>query len=485
MKDYNKILQLSSFGVGEYVGDAVYIVNKDGHIVDANEICGDLLGICKDDIIGKTVSQLWEMNIFELKNNFFFGYSDIKVPELLSMLNKVNLEEYNLEHAPILSDLAFKEKKTVCGVTRTCKTRKVVLYVCIPMFSTSGEIDYVTSVARDLTEIIELKNKISNVQSNLEYYKKLQFEDTFIGDSQPMRQVKYMISQIADIDATVLINGETGTGKEVVAREIFKKSSRKDKPYIRINCAAIPENLFESEIFGYEKGAFTGALSKRKVGLLEMANGGTVLLDEIEELPLLMQSKILRTLQECEIVRVGGSENVKIDVRFIATTNKNLETMIANNQFRQDLFYRLNVFSINMPPLRERGDDIETLSWTLLKRFNEKYKKIKNFTPSAIARLKLHDWPGNVRDLEHTVERLVVIGEGNNITEEEVELSISGERIFEKCKLSSLQHAVDVTEKRVIENAVKKYKSSRKVAEALGVSQPTILRKAKKLGIKI
>jgi transcriptional regulator with PAS, ATPase and Fis domain len=486
MKKKETYSQLPSLSMGEFTGDAVYIVSKEGPIVEANHPCGEILGISQDDLVGKTVADLWNLGIFRDKNNFFFGYSESTVPQLLRKLNEVDLEEFNVEDAPRLSDLAFKEKKTVCGVTRLGKTEKIVLFVCVPMIicSKTDDVSYVTAIVRDLTDVIELRNKINKVENNLDYYKKLQFDNKFVGDSPCMRKIKYMIGQTASSDTTVLINGETGTGKEVVAREILMRSNRKDNQYIRINCGAIPENLFESELFGYEKGAFTGALQKRKIGLLEMANGGTVLLDEVEELPLCMQTKLLRTLQEHEIMRVGGTENIKLDLRIIATSNKDLGEMVAKNQFREDLFYRLNVISINVPPLRHRGEDIANLAQMFLNKFNERYKKNKYFEPSAITRMEFHSWPGNVRDLEHTIERLVVIGDGDIITKEEVELAINGERVFSSTKLESLQHAVDVTEKRVIENAVKKYQSSRKVAEALGVSQPTVLRKAKKLGIR-
>ena len=289
--------------------------------------------------------------------------------------------------------------------------------------------------------------------------------------------------QAAGSDATVLITGDTGTGKEVVAREIYSKSNRSDKPYVRINCSAIPESLFESELFGYEKGAFTGALNTRKIGLLEMADGGTVLLDEIEDLPLAMQAKLLRALQEREIRRIGGSEVVKINIRLIATTNKDLLKMVEEGTFRRDFYYRLNVISISLPLLKERRQDIVALAGTFLSRFNEKYKKNKFFELEALARLESYEWPGNVRDLEHTIERLVVIGDQMEITADDVELAIHGERVSPVKEVGNLQDMLDAYERTILENAVKKYGSSRKIAEALGISQPTVLRKLKRLHI--
>ncbi len=225
-------------------------------------------------------------------------------------------------------------------------------------------------------------------------------------------------------------------------------------------------------------------MNTRKIGLLELANEGTVLLDEIEDLPLTMQAKLLRALQEQEIIRVGGNEIVKIDIRIIATSNKDLKKMVEDGLFRRDFYYRLNVVSINIPPLRERREDIVALAGTFLNRANEKYKRSKFLEPSAITRLEAYEWPGNVRDLEHTVERLVIIGDQSEITGEDIEMAINGDRVSPVKEMPYLQDMMDAYERQLLENAAKKYKTSRKMAEALGVSQPTILRKMKHLGVK-
>ncbi len=225
-------------------------------------------------------------------------------------------------------------------------------------------------------------------------------------------------------------------------------------------------------------------MNTRKIGLLELANEGTVLLDEIEDLPLTMQAKLLRALQEQEIICVGGNEIVKIDIRIIATSNKDLKKMVEDGLFRRDFYYRLNVVSINIPPLRERREDIVALAGTFLNRANEKYKRSKFFEPSAITRLEAYEWPGNVRDLEHTVERLVIIGDQSEITGEDIEMAINGDRVSPVKEMPYLQDMMDAYERQLLENAAKKYKTSRKMAEALGVSQPTILRKMKHLGVK-
>jgi len=219
------------------------------------------------------------------------------------------------------------------------------------------------------------------------------------------------VDRVAITDTTVLILGETGTGKELIATAIHKASRRADKPLIRVNCAALPANLIESELFGHEKGAFTGATAKRS-GRFLLAHGGTIFLDEVGELPLELQAKLLRVLQEREFEPVGGSKTIKVDVRVIAATNRDLEKSVAAGQFREDLYYRLNVFPIMAPPLRERTDDIGPLANAFLKRASEKLgRTMEPFSADAIARLNAYDWPGNVRELQNVVERSVIVAE--------------------------------------------------------------------------
>lgn len=483
MQDSNWPLISASMLLFQYTGDAAYAVDPDGKIFEANDHCKYILGMDRESILGKTVDDLWNIGIFDPKGQIFLGYDETDVNSLLQNLNENGLEEYSRVDAPRLSLYAMERKATVTGINKLASNGKIVLYVSIPIFKNDGEIDFVISVARDLTDTMKLKSKISKMAQDLAHLKNMQFDSKFVGSSPAMMRVKYLTGQAAGSDATVLITGDTGTGKEVVACEIYSKSNRSDKPYVRINCSAIPESLFESELFGYEKGAFTGALNTRKIGLLEMADGGTVLLDEIEDLPLAMQAKLLRTLQEREIRRIGGSEVVKINIRLIATTNKDLLKMVEEGTFRRDFYYRLNVISISLPLLKERRQDIVALAGTFLSRFNEKYKKNKFFELEALARLESYEWPGNVRDLEHTIERLVVIGDQMEITADDVELAIHGERVSPVKEVGNLQDMLDAYERTILENAVKKYGSSRKIAEALGISQPTVLRKLKRLHI--
>lgn len=485
MQDSNWSLITASMLLFQYTGDAAYIVEPSGRISEANDHCRYILGIDRSEIIGKTVDDLWTIGIFDEGGQVFLGYDETDVNSLLRNLNENGVEGYNVIHAPRLSLYAMERKTVVTGINKLASNGKIVLYVSVPIFRSDGQVDFVISIVRDLTDTMKLKTKIAKMTQDLTYLKSMQYDSSFVGSSPAMMQVKYLVSQAAASDATILICGETGTGKEVVAREILSKSDRRERPYIRINCSAIPETLFESELFGYEKGAFTGALNTRKIGLLELANTGTVLLDEIEDLPLTMQAKLLRALQEREIIRIGGSETIQIDIRVIATTNKDLKEMVSAGTFRQDLYYRLNVVSITLPPLRERRQDIVTLAGVFLNRFNEKYKKNKYFEFEALACLERYEWPGNVRDLEHTVERLVVIGEQREITEQDVEASIYGTRHSAQRKGGSLQEMMDAYERQILEDAVKKYASSRKIAKALGISQPTVLRKLKRLNIQL
>ncbi len=244
----------------------------------------------------------------------------------------------------------------------------------------------------------------------------------FVGQSAAVDSLMQTIEEVAGSNSTVMISGESGTGKELLAQAIHNKSKRANLPFVKINCAAIPESLIESELFGHEKGAYTGAI-KTRIGKFELANGGTLLLDEIGEMPLYAQSKLLRVLQEREITKIGGSEEVAIDVRIVCSTNRNLQEEVKKGTFREDLYYRLNVIPLDVPPLRERMSDIESLS----QHFIDKYNKENGFTvtglkPDAMTRLKVHSWPGNVRELENVIHRAVVFAKAGDISIEHLRL---------------------------------------------------------------
>ena len=249
-------------------------------------------------------------------------------------------------------------------------------------------------------------------------------ESEILGGSTATEQMRKLIRRVAQTDATVLIQGENGTGKELVARAMHRNSARKDGPFIKLNCAALPENLVESELFGHEKGSFTGATNKRE-GRFELAHGGTIFLDEISELSLPLQSKLLRVLQEREFERVGGNRTIQVDVRVVAATNRKLEQSVEKNEFRQDLYFRLNVVPIHVPPLKDREGDVELLAEAFCQRFIRKHGvPVKGLTPEAITALKAHDWPGNIRELQNVLERAVILcGEDGYIHPEQLGLT--------------------------------------------------------------
>lgn len=478
----NPCIMLSGFELGEHLGDAVYTVNRDMIIVAANSVCESFFGVAHEEMIGWHIDELWLHDIYD-QDTFFFGYDATPAPELLKRLGELNLEEACIRNSPKLSMLALETGQTVSGITKIKRSDKVVLIVAVPVRGECGEVAHVTTATRDLTEMIELRNQIARTEKKLTELCNERKEGAFISQSPKMQKINYLIDQVASSDVTVLLYGETGTGKEYVANEIYKKSGRNRKTYIRINCAAIPDTLFESELFGYEKGSFTGALQTSKIGLLEMANGGTILLDEIGELPLPMQGKLLRALQEKEIMRIGGQASVSLDVRVLAATNRNLPEEIRQGRFREDLYYRLNVVALEIPPLRERKEDIPALAFDFLNKFNEKYQREKYFEAGAVQLIGAHDWPGNIRALENTIERLVLIGGRDSIRRQDISMAIRTDHELPDTVGRTLRGAVEALEREMIKQAVKRHGSTRKAANALGVSQPTVIRKMKLLGI--
>lgn len=309
--------------------------------------------------------------------------------------------------------------------------------------------------------------------------------ENIIGNSQPIRKLFDIMALVAPTEATVLITGETGTGKELIANAVHMNSLRKDRPLIKVNCAALPETLLESELFGHEKGAFTGAVS-RKQGRFQLAHQASIFLDEIGEMPLSTQVKILRVLQEREFEAVGGTETLKVDIRVIAASNKNLEEEILNGRFREDLFYRLNVVTLNVPPLRERHEDIPILADYFLKKYTEKNRRlIKGFSPRAMDLLMRHTWPGNVRELENIVERAVILAREDFITP----LQFPG--VIQDLDRDAYEGAVGMTEgkslkdmeRRMILRTLEETGGNRThAADILGISRRTLQIKLKEYG---
>jgi two-component system NtrC family response regulator len=301
-----------------------------------------------------------------------------------------------------------------------------------------------------------------------------------LGTSPQMGEVFSSIRKVATTDVPVLIVGESGTGKELVAKAIYRQSPRAPFPFVVINCGAIPENLLESELFGHEKGSFTGAHIQRK-GRFETAQGGTLFLDEIGELPLLLQVKLLRFLQEQKIERIGGREEISVDARVLAATNKDLKRAIEEGGFRDDLYYRLGVVTIHLPPLRERENDILVLATALLQRYaNENKKKITGFTKQAVHAIEMHRWPGNIRELENRIKRAVIMAEGTRVTPEDLELVSP----FKRYEGQGLREAREGLERDFIQRAISRNKGNiTQAAEELGVSRPTLYELMEKLGI--
>lgn len=388
--------------------------------------------------------------------------------------------------------LAALDKGEQATLTLTASTGKEALVTSNPIYDDEGNVIMVVTNVRDITELNELQRKLERVAGLQELYKtelqqmKLENSRNLVMTSAKMKELVNMVIRVAAVDSTVLIQGESGVGKDLIAEIIHSNSNRREGPFIRVNCGAIPENLLESELFGYEAGAFTGASKTGKVGLFELARGGVLFLDEIGELPLNLQVKLLRALQDREISRVGGVHPIKVDSRIIAGTNRNLLEMIEKGQFRLDLFYRLNVIPINVPPLRERQEDIPVLMNYFLNVFNQKYQMKKRLDNSVYNCLVEYSWPGNVRELENLMERLVVTSINNiiNIKDLPANIKTIAPAANVADTLLPLREAVENTERELLETAFTRYRSSYQVARVLQVNQSTVVRKAQKYGIK-
>ncbi len=452
----------TAFIIGDAVSDGICVVDKNGIVTDINRGYTEITGITEEEIVGRPIQ--------EMIDNKFFSCA-------------VSLE-------------VLKTKKKQSAMSTIYHNDRKVLLVGAPFLDENNEIIKVITVMRNFTELMRLKEDLEAAEMTKRQYqeellslKKNRADNGFLGRDPSIVRVKELIEYVAPTDATVLITGETGAGKEVVAREIYRKSNRSRGEYVKINCSAIPENLLESELFGYVKGAFTGADKKDKKGLFEIANNGTILLDEISEMPLKLQTKILRVLQERELTRVGGTESIRINTRVIASTNKGLEDMVKQGHFRADLYYRLNVFPIKLPSLRERRGDISDIANAFLMKFNHTYDKNKSFSEGAMRALIAYQWPGNVRELENIVERMVIISSNHILEQEDVEKIIY---MGEKKPATpigldgpGLKEAVQEYERSILKKVLDECGNTYKAAEVLKTTQPTIVRKAQALGIPI
>lgn len=400
----------------------------------------------------------------------------------------------DIEKAGIISKSAtlivLKKRKTT-SINQEFKTGRTALVTSTPIFNKKNEIIFVVTNVRDISELEQLKKKV-HTNSNLvkkyvyqieELKNQLIQDDEIIAEDYKMLKTLQSVKRVAKVDTTVLLLGETGVGKEEIAKIIYKNSLRVDGPFIKVNCGAIPENLLESEFFGYEKGAFTGANNVGKIGLFELADNGTIFLDEVAELPLNMQVKLLRVLQEETITRIGGHKEIKINVRVISATNNDLEEMVKNGLFREDLFYRLNVIPIIIPPLRERRGDIAPLIKHFVDYYNSKYNTNKKIDSKVISILYEYPWPGNIRQIKNNIERMILLSEDSLITVKDIPTDIVKEQngeLINEIENKTLKQAVSILEYKMITNAYEKYKNVRDASKTLGIDAATFVRKRKK-----
>lgn len=415
--------------------NGIYVVDGKGVTIGVNKTFEEMSGFTNDELKGRSLYDLVG------KGNYFSGSASL---------------------------LVLERKRPVTATYATSTNRKLLVRGR-PIFDDQGEIIYVINTIWDLT-VVQYSRQIDDDTAR----NKLLSEDDIITCSDKMTAVIDLALRVAATDSTILLTGESGVGKSLLAKMIHRSSERKAGTLIQINCAAIPESLIESELFGYEAGSFTGADSKGKAGLLEMAQGGTVFLDEISELPLHLQSKLLGVIQDKEFYRVGGRRVQQTDIRLIAATNKDLAELVNSGQFREDLFYRLNVVPITIPPLRQRPEDIPMLIQHFTEKYNRKYNSYKRFSESLIDQMVRMPWKGNIRELENVVERSIVTSTGNYISADQAR--IPGLR-KEDFGARGLKQMLADKEREILLEAREQYSTTRRMAAALGISQASVVRK--------
>jgi len=389
---------------------------------------------------------------------------------------------------------ALIAKKQVTTMPKLASGKKVLI-TANPVFDANQNVVKIIGNVRDITELTALEAELGQARELSERYlselvhlrsQTVQVEG-MVAESPAMRAIVSTALKVSATEATVLITGESGAGKEVLARTIHIHSQRKDGPFVKVNCGAIPDNLLESELFGYEKGAFTNAAKTGKMGIFEIALGGSLFLDEIGEIPLLLQAKLLGVLQDKKFSRVGGTKEIKLAARIIAATNRDLTEMVATGKFRKDLFYRLNVVGLKIPPLAERREDIFPLAHYFLRELNEKYKFKNSISPQVMNLFQEYDWPGNVREMENLMEQLVVLAPNEKIVPSmlpDLFRTRSDGLGPEFSQGSNLDEILANVERRIFRNLIQKGYSSYRIAEELGMNQSTAIRKIQKLGLE-
>lgn len=440
----------------EYLGEEIFVADGNGKILFVNPASVKIIGLPVDKIIGKNATELQEEGYFSLSCTM----------EVLRQRKQVN-------------------------ILQKLKDGRTVLATGVPIFDKDQDnIIMVISTSKDVDEINSLLTKVENQEKELlrkdAEIEKLRddifTEEGMIFGDTVMKGIRDAVIRIAPLEVTVLLEGETGTGKEVIVRTLHRFSNRKNNSLVKINCGIIPENLIEAELFGYDAGSFTGAHRDGKRGKVEMADGGTLFLDEIGEMPLHLQVKLLDFLQDGTFTRVGGTRKRKVDARIIAATNRDLKDMCEKGYFRQDLYYRLNVIPIKVPPLRERVGDIGILAKYFISNYNTKYKSYKTLEESAKVVLCGYFWPGNVRELEHAMERAYVMTDGDVIKEDTIKSILYGDQFGVAdsrvicTDIIPLKEAKSEVERQLISRAYEIYDSTYKMAEALKIDQSTVVK---------
>ncbi|PES31548.1 sigma-54 interaction domain-containing protein [Bacillus cereus] len=432
--------------VFEYAFDEIFVTDEQGIVVRVNSTCERHYQLAAEELVGKHVKELQ-------KDGIFYPSATLEVIE----------------------------KKRPIELVQTTKSGEYLHVRTRPVFDDEGNLRRVISYSRDLTELYQLRQKVEEMDNQLKTYKK-ELRETYeheglIFKSLAMQKIVDTIKKVSVVDSTVLVLGETGVGKSRLVRHLHEVSHRKHESFYEINCAALPTNLIESELFGYSGGSFTGANREGKKGLLESAHKGTLFLDEIGEMPLEIQAKLLQVLQEKTFRPIGGRELKKVDVRIVAATNRDLSEMVKQGTFRKDLYYRLNVIPIAIPPLRERTEDILPLIYHYLQQFNKKYGRDVKLAPSTLQMFVGYPWEGNNREIENVIERIVITVD-DVVTVEDLPLSMQEAAVEQSGQ--SLYKMLEEVERNIILKAYKTYGSSYKVAEFLQISQSAAIRKIKK-----
>lgn len=456
-------LQLQALLDHSYYG--IYIIDGNGIVLKVNDVASGLIGLKKEEMIGMNISDLVENGIVD----------------------------------QALTPSILKSKKALTRPLYVIKSSKYIMASGMPVFDENGSILFVVVIEHDMTIVKELRTKLEHVKQVAETIRNelsdrnlLELKDSeLIADSPAMSQVLRILLKLAKMDASnILITGESGTGKGFLAKFVHQNGQRKKSPFISINCAALPDMLLEAELFGYEKGAFTGASESGKAGLFELAHQGTLFLDEIGDLPFSVQAKLLTCLDSGEIRRLGGTRAIKVDCIVIAATNHNLEELVRKKKFRQDLYFRLNIFPVHIPPLRKRQEDILKISNFYLKKYNAAYKQKKKFSEKCIEQLQAYEFPGNVRELKNLIKNAVVIKEKNmldRILPDNKDSSIhdreSASDDLQPSGVQGLNELLDEVERKKLAQAMKTCDSTRDLASYLNISQSTVVRKLRKHGL--